>query len=86
MTTSFRLYESAWVEVEGAAQPLQVHRSPENPGVFAVGSGLYDIDARALPPGDAPRILSILSLQAVREAGLRSNYGRDEASEPLQRR
>lgn len=72
---SFRLYESAWVTVEGAELPQQVHKDPVNRAVFNVGGFRYDIDARAVDR-DAPPIVSILSLQAVREAGLSSNYGK----------
>lgn len=80
---SFRLYESAWVVVEGVEQPLQVHRNLLNRAAFDVGGFQYDIDARALRPDAAtPQILSILSLEAVRDAGLRSNYGRDIDAEP----
>ncbi|WP_443750352.1 hypothetical protein [Asticcacaulis solisilvae] len=75
---SFRLYESAWVRIEGTEQPLQVHRDGASAGVFIVGDHWYDIDARALPSQiHVPPIVSILSLEAVREAGLRSGYDRD---------
>ena len=83
---SLRLYESAWVVVEGAAQPVQVHRDPVNRAAFQVGDFQYDIDARPLPVhSGAPAILSILDLQASREAGLPSNYGRDIDTEPSRR-
>lgn len=73
---SFRLYESAWVQLDGVDQPFQVHKDPANPAAFNVGGHQYDIDARPLTrTSDAPRIASILSIQAAREAGLRSNYG-----------
>ncbi len=84
---SFRLYESAWVAVEGAENPMQVHKDPVDKAAFIVGDFRYDIDARPLPPGSAaPPILSLLSLSDVREAGLRSNYGRDPDTEPRQGR
>ena len=79
---SFRLYESAWVMVEGIEAPVAVHRDPVNRAAFQVGDCQYDVDARPLHPRDAPPILSILSLQAVREAGLHSNYGGGMDSEP----
>ena len=82
---SFRLYESAWVQVDGADLPLQVHKNPANPAAFDVGGFQYDIDARPLAKAsDAPRIVSILSIQAAREAGLRSHYGEgsDAARKP----
>ena len=69
---SFRLYESAWVLLEGSDQPIQVHKDRTNAGAFHVNEFLYDIDARALPSAMVvPRIAQILNLQAVREAGLR---------------
>ncbi len=72
---SFRLYESAWVCLEGVEQPVQAHKDRDNMAGFNVGGYQYDIDARALPTSHgAPRISSILSLQDVREAGLRTNY------------
>ncbi len=70
---SFRLYENAWVQVEGLDAPVQVRKDRTNPGAFNVAGALYDIDARPLPPVDgAPRLVSLLSLQAVRELGLRN--------------
>lgn len=75
---SFRLYESAWVNVDGVDMPCQVHRDPINVAAFIIGDYRYDIDARPLAgAGQTPAIRSILSLQAMREAGLRSNYNRD---------
>lgn len=75
---SFRLYESAWVRVEGTEEPLQAHKDKRNAGVFVVGQYHYDVDARALPVNpSAPPVLSILSLQDVRDAGLRNDYNRD---------
>lgn len=72
---SFRLYESAWVRIEGLDEPAQVHRDRTNLAAFNVGGFQYDIDARPLPTsGGAPRLLALLSLQAVREAGLSSGY------------
>ncbi len=81
---TFRLYESAWVAVEGVENPVLVHRDPSNRAAFDVGGFSYDIDARALAQM-APPILSILSVQAVREAGLSSQYGQDVDAEPRQR-
>lgn len=75
---SIRLYESAWVTVEGVEEPCQVHRDPSNRAVFIANGHRYDVDARAFSKdGDTPPILSILSLQAMRESGLRSGYNRD---------
>ena len=75
---SFRLYESAWVRVEGSDKPVQARKDKSHLGAFLVGDFRYDIDARALPnQADAPNLLSILSLQAVREADLRGQYSPD---------
>lgn len=75
---SIRLYESAWVTVEGAEEPCQARRDPSSGAVFIVNGHRYDVDARAVAKGeDTPAILSILSLQAMRESGLRSGYDRD---------
>ena len=72
---SFRLYESAWVRVDGIDEPVLVHKDPQRPGTFRVADHAYDIDARPLTHASgAPAIVSILSVQAVREAGLRSAY------------
>ncbi len=73
---SFRLYESAWVRVEGFDEPFQARKDPQRPGTFLVAGHAYDIDARPITPSaGVPVITSLLSVQAVREAGLRSAYG-----------
>ena len=75
---SFRLYESAWVRVDGREEPLQAHKHPSDAGVFVVGDHLYDVDARpAAADMAAPALLSILSLDSIRSAGLSSGYNRD---------
>ncbi len=75
---AIRLYESAWVRVQGIEEPLQVRRDPKNAAAFNVGDYQYDIDARPLRGAvGAPEILSVLSLQSVREAGLATSYNRD---------
>jgi len=75
---SFRLYESAWVRIEGHDEPMQVRRDRKNAAAFNVGDYQYDIDARPLRQNDgAPRIVTVLSLQAAREAGLATEYNRD---------
>ncbi|EGF89233.1 hypothetical protein ABI_45800 [Asticcacaulis biprosthecium C19] len=81
MTTNFRLYESAWVLVEGLEAPVQVHKDPGKPGAFRVGEHLYDIDARAMTAG-SPKLLSILSLQAMSGAGLLGRSNTMAAKEP----
>ena len=71
---STRLYDTAWVSVEGVEQPLQVQKDRRNPAAFIVGDYSYDIDGRPLAlQGAAPKILNLHSLQSAREAGLRIN-------------
>ncbi len=75
---SIRLYESAWVRIEGGDQPLQVHGDRKNAAAFNVGEYQYDIDGRPLRYAEAaPAIAAVLSLQMAREAGLATNYNRD---------
>jgi len=72
---SFRLYASAWVRVDGIDEPVLVQKDPQHPGTFRVADHSYDIDARPVTAASgAPAITSILSVQAVAEAGLRSAY------------
>jgi hypothetical protein len=75
---SFRLYESAWVVVEGVEAPCQVHKDADNLAAFNVDGFQYDIDARPLRTSvGAPAILRILSIQDAKEFGLRSHYSGD---------
>lgn len=75
---AIRLYDSAWVHIEGRDEALQVHKDRKNPSAFNVGDHQYDIDARPLGGSDgAPAIVSIHSLQSAREAGLSTTYNRD---------
>ncbi len=75
---AIRLYESAWVRVEGSESALLVQRDRKNAAAFHVGDHQYDIDGRPLRRGDpAPAIIAVLSLQAAREAGLATEYNRD---------
>lgn len=66
---SIRLYDTAWIEIEGQATPVQVRRDLQRHDVFRVGEHAYDIDGR---PGseETPAIVRVLSLQSVREVGL----------------
>ena len=74
---SIRLYESAWVQAEGIEAPLNVRKSRQNAGHFHVGDYLYDVDGRPIArDGIPPRLTAVLSLQAVKEAGLNSDYHR----------
>ncbi len=73
-----RLYESAWVQIEGQDHPVQVSRDRHNAAAFNVADWQYDIDGRPMKANpDAPRLVKILSLQAAREAGLRTDYNKD---------
>lgn len=75
---AIRLYESAWVRTEGGDRPLQVYRDRKNAAAFNVVTHQYDIDGRPLRvSGQAPEIVSVLSLQAAREAGLSTAYNGD---------
>ncbi len=73
-----RLYDSAWVVVEGREQPLQVFKDKRNPAAFSVGDFQYDIDGRPLSAtSGTPAITGLHSLQSAKEAGLRTEYDRD---------
>ncbi len=75
---AIRLYDSAWVRIEGRDEAMQVRRDRKNPAAFNVGDHQYDIDGRPLHRADgAPLIISIHSLQSAREAGLSTTYNRD---------
>jgi hypothetical protein len=75
---TIRLYDSAWVAVEGVERPLQVVKDTRNPAAFNVGNFQYDIDGYPLRPEDtAPRITKLHTLQSAREAGLSTEYRRD---------
>ncbi len=75
---AIRLYQSAWVLIEGDDKPLQVQRDRKNAAAFNVGDYQYDIDGRRLRASDpAPAIVAVLSLQAAREAGLATDYNVD---------
>lgn len=68
---SIRLYDTAWIELEGQAEPVQVRRDTLRHDIYHVGDHAYDIDGRAMPSAAAsPRIVRVLSLQSVREVGL----------------
>lgn len=68
---SIRLYDTAWIELEGQAEPVQVRRDAQRHDIYRVGDHAYDIDGRATPAAQAsPRIMRVLSLQSVREVGL----------------
>ena len=73
-----RLYDSAWVMLEGVPEPLQVSKDRLNAAAFNVGDFQYDIDGRPLKSNlQAPAIVSLHSLQSAKEAGLRTTYARD---------
>lgn len=78
MSMGIRLYDSAWVLLEGRAEPFQVRKGERNPAVFNVAEYQYDIDGRAMKSIiDAPTIVRLHTLQSAREAGLRIAYDRD---------
>ena len=75
---AIRIYDSAWVRIEGRDDALRVQRDRKNPAAFNVGDHQYDIDARPFRRADgAPVIISLHSLQSAREAGLTTNYNRE---------
>ena len=64
-----RLYDTAWVELDGTDVPVQVFKDPKNAGIFTVLGYQYDIDARPLKSTTAvPAIVKLHSLQSAREA------------------
>jgi len=68
---SIRLYDTAWIELEGAETPMQARRDIQRHDLYRVGDYAYDIDGRpSTATPDAPRIVRVLSLQSVREVGL----------------
>ncbi len=68
---SIRLYDTAWIELEGQTGPVQVRRDILRHDLFHVGDHAYDIDGRAhASVASSPRIIRVLNLQAVREVGL----------------
>ncbi len=70
---SIRLYDTAWIELEGHSAPVQVRRDTARPEIFRGAGFEYDIDGRpkGAPDTDAaPRVIRILNLQTVRETGL----------------
>ncbi len=72
---SIRLYESAWVDLEGQERPVQAHKDPKNAAAFNIGDYQYDIDGRPMPASSgAPKIVAIYNLQSAKEAGLKADY------------
>lgn len=70
-----RLYDSAWVVLDGIDGPVQVRRDRRDAGAFNVGDFQYDIDGRPLKTSAAaPRIAMVHNLQTAREAGLSTSY------------
>ncbi len=75
---AIRLYDSAWVRLEGRDDNQQVRKDSRNPAAFNVADYQYDIDGRPLRASDtAPAIVLVHSLQSAREAGLSTTYRRD---------
>ena len=72
---AIRLYDSAWVNLEGGAEPQQVRKDRKNAAAFNIGGYLYDIDGFAMNGQvGAPRIVLVHNLQSAKEAGLRMDY------------
>ena len=73
-----RLYESAWVELEGLETPLRVYKDFRNSAMFRVGDYQYDIDGRPFNTTlGVPKIKRLHTLQSAREAGLDTQYRKD---------
>lgn len=70
-----RLYDGVWVNLDGGGEPVQAFRDKRNAGLFHIEGFQYDVDGR--PAGattSAPKILSLLSLEAARAAGLDTRH------------
>ena len=81
---AIRLYDSAWVRIEGSDDALQVQKDIKNPAAFNIGDHQYDIDARPLRLADGvPAIVFIHSLQSAREAGLSTQYRQTAHADPV---
>lgn len=67
-----RLYDSAWVRLEGNDQkPVRVFKNRTNPALFDVGDYQYDIDGRPAPGhAEAPALSALLSLRDIRDLAL----------------
>ncbi len=66
-----RLYDSAWVRIEGSDAPVQVFKDKRNAALFDVGDHQYDIDGRPVPGNaSAPALVNLLSLSEIRERAL----------------
>lgn len=75
---TIRLYDSAWVAVEGVERPLQVQKDARNPAAFNIGDFQYDIDGYPIRQNDvAPRITKLHTIQSAKEAGLSTDYRKD---------
>jgi len=73
-----RLYDSAWVRIDGFDAPVQAFKNKRNAALFDVGDHQYDIDGRAAPGNpDAPALSKILSLSEIRELALSMTAPRD---------
>lgn len=73
-----RLYDSAWVRVDGSDTPVQAFKNKRNAALFDVGDYQYDIDGRASPSDLATPILrKLLSLSEIRELALSSGITRE---------
>ena len=72
---NIRLYDSAWVELEGMHQPVQVRRDLKNLAAFNAAEFQYDIDGRPLAKqAIGPKIVRLHNLQSARDAGLPMTY------------
>lgn len=79
LTIRMRLYDTAWVRVEGSEDtPIQAFKNLRNPALFDIAGYQYDIDGRPAPgSAGAPALAGLLSLSEVQTLGLSSGYNRD---------
>ena len=75
---AIRLYDSAWVQVEGKGEAVQVFKDRNNPAAFNIDGHLYDIDGRPFAGHQtAPAIVRLHSLQSAKDVGLAPSYRGD---------
>ncbi len=73
-----RLYDCAWVRLEGTDAPVQAFKNKRNLALFDIGEHQYDIDGRPAPGNaHAPGLAGLLSLSEIRALGLSVGPDRD---------
>jgi len=73
-----RLYDSAWLRIDGSDAPVQAFKNKRNFALFDIGDHQYDIDGRPAPgTPSAPALVNRLSLSEIRELALSQGATRD---------